>query len=237
LLELIWIVSSLVFAGFAAALSKRLGPELLIALVAACIVIANVLATKLITMFTLTVPAGLVVYSISFFLTDTLSEFYGKKYAYRAVWCGFIANLLFLISLGAVLYWPNAMGPEANESFVGVLGLSARVTVAAVVTYLISQFHDVWAYDFWGRKTKGRHLWIRNNASTAVSQTLDTVIFITIAFVGVFPILPLILGQLAVKLGIAVLDTPFLYFLRRVVLTGPKFHVFRKGDGSASTPV
>jgi len=82
-----------------------------------------------------------------------------------------------------------------------------------MVAYLLSQHHDVFAFQFWKNKTKGRHLWLRNNLSTMVSQAIDTVIFITIAFYGVMDIVPLLIGQYVIKLIIGVLDTPFIYFV------------------------
>ncbi|PIZ54623.1 transporter, partial [Candidatus Uhrbacteria bacterium CG_4_10_14_0_2_um_filter_41_7] len=86
-----------------------------------------------------------------------------------------------------------------------------RITVASFIAYLISQHHDVWAFHFWKKKTNGKHLWLRNNASTVVSQLIDTVVFTFIAFYGVLPIVPLILGTWVVKILIALIDTPFIY--------------------------
>ena len=89
-----------------------------------------------------------------------------------------------------------------------------RVTVAGLVAYIISQSHDVWAFHVWKRVTRGKWLWLRNNASTIVSQLIDTVIFITLAFYGVVPnniLLKLIIGQWMWKAVVAVLDTPFVY--------------------------
>ena len=85
--------------------------------------------------------------------------------------------------------------------------------MASFIAYLISQFHDVWAFHFWKNKTNDRHLWLRNNLSTAVSQFLDSFIFITIAFYGVMPIWPLIMGQWIIKIAIALLDTPVVYLV------------------------
>jgi hypothetical protein len=89
--------------------------------------------------------------------------------------------------------------------------------VASLTAYLFSQYHDVWAFHFWKRVTTERFLWLRNNASTIVSQLLDSVVFITIAFYGSLPVMPLIFGQWVVKVGIALLDTPFVYLLVYVV--------------------
>ena len=85
-----------------------------------------------------------------------------------------------------------------------------------MLAYLVSQHHDVFAFEFWRRRTGGKHLWLRNNASTIVSQGIDTVLFISIAFAGSVPtsvLLNMILGQCLVKLVIAVIDTPICYGL------------------------
>ena len=81
----------------------------------------------------------------------------------------------------------------------------------------MSQYHDVWAFNFWRRITKEKHLWLRNNASTLVSQAIDTFLFIFLAFYGVVPVIPLILGQYFVKLCIALLDTPVVYLFVHLI--------------------
>lgn len=214
LLALAWILGTLLFASIGALIARRHGVEYIIALVAALVVIANVLASKVITFLWWSVPAGFIVYSTTFLLTDMLSEFYGKVEARRAVWCGFFANVIFLLSVIVVIYWKPAAFWDNQAAFSSVLGLSLRITVASLLAYLISQFNDVFLYHRIRSWTKGRHLWLRNNLSTAVSQLLDTVIFISVAFFGLFPILPMIIGQYVVKLFVAVLDTPFLYAVR-----------------------
>ena len=81
---------------------------------------------------------------------------------------------------------------DFSESFKSVLGIVPRVTLASMVAYLISQHHDIFAFHWWKDRTKGKHLWLRNTASTMVSQAIDTGIFITIAFYGVMDIVPLL---------------------------------------------
>jgi uncharacterized integral membrane protein (TIGR00697 family) len=225
--ELIWIVFSLTTLTCIIILAKRWGVGVIMSLVVACIIMANILASKIIYMFGFTVPAGVIVYALSFLLTDTLSEFYGKKHAVRAVFLGFIGNILFFAFTFIALKWPNAFGPDADAPFQTVLSMSFRITFAALITYLISQFHDVFAYDFWAKKTKGKHLFIRNNLSTLVSQTIDTFLFITISFWGIMPIKPLIIGQLVIKAIIAILDTASLYILKKWVFSAKEYHIYK----------
>jgi len=103
---------------------------------------------------------------------------------------------------------------EGQEAFVTIFGSSLRIVLASFIAYILAQNHDVWAYDYLKKLTKGKHLWLRNNASTWVSQTIDTIVFVTIAFYGVFPIWNMIWGIVFLKVIIAAIDTPFLYLIR-----------------------
>lgn len=224
--EIIWILTSLTLMTAIVLLARHWGSAVITSLVAVSIIMANIFATKMIKMFGFTVPAGIVVYSISFMLTDVLSEFYGKVKAIRAVWLGFLCNILFIFFVAIILNWSSAFEDETMFAFQKVFSLSFRVSIAALIAYLISQFHDVFAYEFWGKKTKGKYLWIRNNASTFISQTLDTIIFTSISFLGVLPIFPLIIGQLILKIIIALLDTFFIYFLKGFIFKSAEYKIF-----------
>jgi len=209
---ILWIIATFIVGSVAGILGKKYTVAYPIALTASLIVIANIFAAKIIELGPFTVPAGVIAFSMTFFLTDILSERWGKREARHAVWAGFFANLLLIISIYFVTKWPPApYATEISDMFEKVLTQTPRIIMASFITYLISQHHDVWAFHFWKKITKGKHLWFRNNASTITSQLIDSVLFITIAFYGIFPILPLILGQWAVKVIIAIADTPFLY--------------------------
>ena len=212
LLIILWIIATLLVVSVAGILGKRYGIEYLIATMAGLVVIANILANKIVMFGPFSVPGGVIAFSMTFLITDIISEKWGKKYAKKAIWAGFYANLILIITLYITISWQSApFALEIGEKFGEVLKLTPRIAVAGLIAYLISQNHDVWAFHFWKKKTKGKHLWLRNNASTIVSQLIDSVIFITIAFAGIFPIMPLILGQWVVKVIIAILDTPFMY--------------------------
>ncbi len=212
LLVILWILATFMVGSLAGLLGKRYGVAFPISLVAALVVMANIFANKIVVVGPFTVPASVIVFSMTFFITDIISEKWGKADARKAVWAGFFANLLLILSIYIIVAWePAAYALEMSEMFSKVLALTPRIVVASFLAYIVSQNHDVWAFHFWKKKTKGKHLWLRNNASTIVSQFIDSVIFITIAFYGVFPIAPLILGQWIVKICIAIIDTPFMY--------------------------
>ena len=209
-----WIIGTLLLTVICALIAKRSGYEYLVAIYAAMVVTANILASKIVVFFRWTVPAAVIVYSSTFLVTDILAEFYGKEKAKKAVWAGFLANIILLLSVWIAIRWPGAQFWTHQEAFVTVLGSTWRVIAASITAYLVSQNHDVWAYCFWKRKTKGKYLWLRNNASTIISQFIDTVIFITVAFFGKFPIGTMIIGQYIAKITIAIIDTPFLYLTK-----------------------
>jgi len=179
------------------------------------LVIANVLAVKPVPIGgAIVVPAAVIAYSLTFPITDAVTEIWGRKRANALVWSGLVASLLAAVLVQLAMYMPWAPFWPMQESFQAILGTNLRIVAASMAAYLVSQLHDVWAFSYWRQRTGGKHLWLRNNLSTMVSQMLDTVIFITLAFYGVWPeLLPAILGQYLVKVVIAVADTPLVYLL------------------------
>jgi uncharacterized integral membrane protein (TIGR00697 family) len=186
---------------------------LLACIYAGSLVLAAIMASKIIAVGPLVVPAGVIAYCLTFLITDVISEIWGKERAQTVVMGGFVALVLVFFLTGISIFWPPASFWPHQQAYETILGSSARIMVASLTAYLFSQYHDVWAFHFWKRVTAGRFLWLRNNASTIVSQLLDSVVFITIAFYGAMPLAPLILGQWVVKVGIAALDTPLVYLL------------------------
>ena len=173
--------------------------------------IAAVLASKIVSILGFFVPAGVFAYCITFVCTDVISEIWGKRYAQQAVVAGFVSLSIALVLSLVALYWTPAPFWANQEGFASVVGMTPRIVIGSLCAYLLSQYYDVWLFHLLKRMTKNKHLWLRNNLSTAISQLLDSVVFIAIAFYGTMPIVPLIFGQWSVKLIIAVIDTPVVY--------------------------
>ncbi len=189
---------------------------------------ANFLAAKVASLgkafgVELLVPAGVLAYAVTFTTTDVISEVYGRKAANYVVRVGFATQLLILLYSWVAVSMPIASFQAGlGEAFNKLVASPPNIVLASLTAYLVSQHHDVWAFHKWREATGGKWLWLRNNASTAVSQLIDTTIFITLAF-GLLPhvlggasvpltlLLNTILGQYVVKLIIALLDTPFVY--------------------------
>ena len=181
-----------------------------------CLITANIITVKLVSVWGWIVPAGIIAYPLTFLFTDVITELYGRKIASRIIWLGFGASILMVILVWGGKLLPSSAYWEGQAAYESVLGMVPRIVLASMIAYLVSQHHDIFAFSFWRRKTKARFLWLRNNASTMVSQALDTGLFITIAFWGTVPssvLVNMLLIQYVIKLGIAALDTPFCYLM------------------------
>jgi hypothetical protein len=215
-LSLLWIIGTLLFVSVVVLLAKKYGPEYIIGLYAAVYVVANILVSKLVVIGPFTTTAGVIAFSLTFFLTDALTEFHGKRYAKKAVWIGFIAQLFLVFAVFIAINWTPSSEWTNQEAYVAVLGNTWRLVLASLVTYIISQHFDIKIYSLLKKKTKGKQLWLRNNVSTMLSQGVDTVLFTSLAFVGILPLSvigSIIFGEYVIKLCIAALDTPFLYVI------------------------
>ncbi len=219
-----WIILTLVLSTLVLILAKRYGLGIAVGVFAGMVVVANVIAVKPVIFGPFVVPAAVLIYAATFLMTDVITEIWGKREAQLAIIGGFLANIFLVLGVYLTIKWPGARFWQAQQALESILGLTPRIVFASMVAYLISQTHDVLAFHFWKRKTRGRHLWLRNNLSTAVSQLIDTGIFITIAFYGILPLVPLIIGQYLIKLIIALCDTPFCY-LGVKILVGKKIQI------------
>jgi uncharacterized integral membrane protein (TIGR00697 family) len=167
----------------------------------------------------LLVPGAVFAYAVTFFASDCYAELYGRQAAHRLVNVAFLMNFVLLGLVWLAIAAPTfADSPVGGETFAAVLGPSTAIVAGSLLAYLVSQNWDVLVFHRLRERTAGDALWLRNFASTASSQLIDTMIFITVAFV-LFQGVPLgdavglIVGQYAVKLAIAALDTPFVYLV------------------------
>ena len=190
------------------------------------LVVANIVAVKPVALDGWVLPAGTIAYPFTFLVTDTISELYGRRVATRVVWYGFglSAAMVILVYVAQVL--PSAGFWEAQGAYETILGSVPRIVLGSMTAYLVSQHIDVLLFHQVRRLTYGRHLWLRNNASTMVSQAVDTALFISIAFAGEVPasvLWNMMATQYVVKLGVAAADTPLVYALVGWIRTRPSY--------------
>ena len=192
----------------------RMGKNWLFAIVPVYVVLANILVTKQIMLFGLAATGGNVLYGCTFLVTDLLSEHYGKEDARKAVFIGFFAAVIYLVMSQFITAFTPSADDFVHPSMVNLFALAPRIVAASMAAYLISQLHDIWAFHFWKKKTSGKYLWMRNNFSTWVSQLIDSCVFVTGAFLGVFPgsvLVQIIITTYFLKIIVAIIDTPFIY--------------------------
>ena len=199
-------------------ISQERKVTLLQVIFATSIVLANIIGIKIINVFSLNVSMGIWLVPITFLITDMLAEVKGRKFVSNLIWSTAIALIFSLLFIQlSIIVGPAERFVDNNPAFMIIFKNSARMFIASIVAFIISQFHDIWAFEFWKKKTKGKHLWLRNNLSTVVSQFIDTTIFIFIAFYQMTPrfdfafMWQLILPYYALKIILALIDTPFVY--------------------------
>lgn len=181
------------------------------------LVISNIVAGKVIDVFGLIVPAAVVAYPLTFLCTDVIGEIWGKEEANRTVKRGILMQLFSLLLITIAIALPSAsFATEYSSNLKVVLGQNVRFVLASLTAYILAQSNDVFIFHKLKERFNGKHKWLRNNASTMLSQLIDTSIFITIGFWGTVPnLLVMIISQYVVKFFLALADTPFFYLLTR----------------------
>ena len=186
------------------------------------LVVGNIIGTtKFVNVFGLIVPAGTLAYPFTFLATDLICELYGKKRAQVLVWVGFAMNFFMLGLMMLGHYLKDASGVSgATSTFESVYGFMIGNVIASMFAYLVAQSVDVKLFHFWKDLTKGKHLWLRNNLSTLVSQLVDTTAILSVLYIAnnlgdsirtISDLISLIIASYLFKFFIALLDTPLFY--------------------------
>ncbi|RMF70962.1 MAG: VUT family protein [Planctomycetota bacterium] len=197
--------------------------------------------TRFVHIGPLALAVGVLPYPLTFLCTDLIGELYGRRRANAVVWVGLLVNLLVIgtmwlghmmpavpstlqppwqtLALERPTFTPSGRALSGEvELFAVMYACTSGAVLASMVAYLAAQFCDVYLFHFWKRLTRGRHLWLRNNGSTLVSQFVDSVAVISITFGmqvvrGDMPagsVLQLLWSNYAFKLVAALADTlPF----------------------------
>lgn len=198
---------------------RLFGKKGLYAWVGIATVVANIQVAKTIAMpFDIVMTLGNTMYVTLYMTSDLLNEKYGRAEARKAVWFGFFTLLMTTVLMQMVLFFEPQETDFAQESLEKIFGLMPRLALASLTAYFISQFLDVRLYA-WIRKYYGssRQLWIRSNGSTMVSSFVDTLIFCTIAFAGLYDWnvwLEILLTTFLAKFLLTAAGTPILYIAR-----------------------
>jgi queuosine precursor transporter len=185
----------------------------------AALIAANLLGSKITTILGISVSVGIFAYPLTFLITDAIEEVFGRKKARQLMYGALVAQILVLIIVVVAINMPPASRFEHNEAYGAIFGNSIRIIIASLVAFFLSQTHDIWAFNLIKQKTHAKFLWLRNNASTVVSQFIDTTLFMFIAFYQVTPrfdvpfLFSLIIPYWLFKIAFALIDTPIVYGL------------------------
>ena len=217
--EILWI-GSIIVSFLMIILAYRLfGKTGLYVWTAVGVILANIQVMKTVQVFGLVTALGNVIYSSLFLVTDIIDENYTKKDAQKAVWIGFFVLISTTILMQITIQFIPHESDFLSEHLTAIFSVLPRIAFASLTAYLISQSHDVWFFAKLKKKHKKRLLWLRNNSSTIISQLIDNIVFTLIAFIGVFSweiIGQIFLTSMIMKVIVAVCDTPFIYWARKI---------------------
>jgi len=179
-----------------------------------CLITANIIIAKQISIGGIILPAAIIIFPLSYIIGDVLTEVYGYQQARRVIWLGFLCNLIAVLAIWIGKLLPPAPVFEAQAAYERILGSTPRFLLASFVAYLAGEFANSFVLARMKILTKGQWLWTRTIGSTLVGQGVDTLIVLTIAFVGVLPFSVLgimILSHWLVKSAYEAIATPLTY--------------------------
>ena len=177
----------------------------------------------------ITAPVAVLIFPFTFQITDMVNENFGRRRTHRMILIAFITQIImsifiwFSIEVPAAPFWGFDWGLtpiEAQQFWINFLGSTVRITIASWISFVITENLDAILFSKIKQLTKGKKLWIRNIFSDIPTLALDSILFISIAFVGEFPIdtiLLMIWGQMVTKWFFGVIDTPFMYLSRGII--------------------
>jgi len=186
-----------------------------VALFITCLITANIISVKVISIFGLVLPAGVLIFPVSYIAGDILTEVYGYSRARRVIWLGFFCNFIVVSAVWLGKIMPPASFWDGQVAYDRILGFTPRLLAASFLAYLIGEFFNAFVLAKMKIITKGRWLWTRTIGSTLVGQGLDSLIFITLAFAGTIPPGALALAvvtQWLVKSAYEAAATPLTYW-------------------------
>ncbi|PIR44003.1 hypothetical protein COV23_02175 [Candidatus Wolfebacteria bacterium CG10_big_fil_rev_8_21_14_0_10_31_9] len=190
--------------------------DLLIGLYVTFIIVAQILAVKIsafdLGFKTFFGPSGVLVFSVTYLLTDIVNEKFGRSETQRMILIAFVSQVAMLFFFWLGVKFSPAPFWQMQGSWEQIFNFVPRITFASWTAFLITENLDAYIFDWFKKLTNGKYLWSRNVFSSIPSLALDSIIFISLAFGGVMPILPLIMGQTVLKWLVGLINIPFMYF-------------------------
>jgi len=186
------------------------------ALFITCLITANIIIVKQIILGPIVLPAAVIIFPISYILSDIMTEVYGYSYARRIIWLGFLCNLILVVAIWIAGILPAAPFFEAQPAFERILGNTPRFLAASFLAYLAGEFANSFVLAKMKIATRGKWLWSRTIGSTIIGQGLDTIVVLSIGFIGIIPfstLISMILGHWLIKSLYEIIATPLTYLI------------------------
>lgn len=157
-------------------------------LFATCLLISNILASKIMMVGPWAAPAGVLIFPLAYIINDVIAEVWGYQKARLIIWAGFGVNVLAVLFFSAGIAVPAASFWTGQEAFTTTLGSAPRIVAASLLAYLLGSFLNAFVMSKFKVLTRGKGFSVRAVVSTLVGEGADSLIFITIAFAGIFPL-------------------------------------------------
>lgn len=219
---ILWIIGVTIFTILGSWYARKYDkPDAIIGLYVAFVLFSNFTATKIaefnLGFSSFFAPAAVIIFSVTFLMTDIVNEKFGRKETHRMIFIAFFAQVAIaffswiILTLKPAPFWTNQVAFEL------ILGQVPRIIIATWIAFLISENLDAYIFAWFKNFTKGKHLWARNALSSLPCMAIDSVLFVTIAFYGLYPVGSLIIGVTVTKWLVGVIDIPFMYLNRWVM--------------------
>ncbi len=188
----------------------------------AILLISNIASSKIVEIWKFTFDGGTILFPLSYIFGDILTEVYGYKRSRQVIWIGFFCALLMSFTLGLIGLIKPATGWEFQDAYMKILGQTPRIVTASLIAYFAGEFSNSYVMAKMKILTRGRWLFTRTIGSTIVGEGIDTLIFVTVAFLGVYDsslVLYIIISNYVFKVSLEIIFTPLTYrivgFLKR----------------------
>jgi hypothetical protein len=185
-----------------------------------CLILANILAIKIIRIGTLAAPAGVLIFPLAYIVNDIIAEVWGYKKARLIIWTGFTMNLIMVLFFSLSIAIPPAPFWNGQNEYESILGTAPRMVVASIISYLAGSFFNALIMSRMKIRSNGKHFGWRALISTIAGEGTDSILFITLAFAGSFPIkavLTMIVTQASMKILYEIIVLPLTAVLVRFI--------------------
>lgn len=197
-----------------------------------CLIVSNIVTQKLITIGGIETTAGLIIFPISYIINDVIAEVWGYRKVRLIIWNGFLMNFLAVVIFRLSIWAPASAHFSNQSAFALILGNTERIVIASFIAFLFGSFLNAYVMSKMKIMQRGRGFSIRAVVSTIVGEGADSLVFFTIAFMGVLPkqaLIMLILTQTALKTGYEILALPLTNLVVRWVKKHEQTDVYDYG--------